>query len=158
MQRTTYLLHDSHPDQEGTKGPLTGKDTLGLKIHASILRKISSSVATFGLCQKTSQKYLRVLHAIFKWDNVSLLENPKMPEILPPRSCCRWYKHMHKVNLKEKVNSMFWTASKCCLFCYRLNESLKTTTRAPLGTLVFGSNNWTIRTEKVPKWALFNRT
>ena len=25
MQRTNHLLHDSHPDQEGTKGPLTGK-------------------------------------------------------------------------------------------------------------------------------------
>ena len=26
MQRTNHLLHDSHPDQEGTKGPLTGKN------------------------------------------------------------------------------------------------------------------------------------
>ena len=25
MQGTNNLLHDSHPDQEGTKGPLTGK-------------------------------------------------------------------------------------------------------------------------------------
>ena len=25
MQRTNHLLRDSHPDQEGTKGPLTGK-------------------------------------------------------------------------------------------------------------------------------------
>ena len=25
MQGTNHLLHDSHPDQEGTKGPLTGK-------------------------------------------------------------------------------------------------------------------------------------
>ena len=44
MQRTNYLLHDSHPDQEGTKGPLT---ILPNAFQFLFVRTIISSILQF---------------------------------------------------------------------------------------------------------------
>ena len=45
MQGTNHLLHDSHPDQEGTKGPLIGKYTKAMK--AACARLFFFSVFVF---------------------------------------------------------------------------------------------------------------
>ena len=46
MQGTNHLLHDSHPDQEGTKGTLTGKNIKNWKLYFK-WRKVNEAIGFF---------------------------------------------------------------------------------------------------------------
>ena len=60
MQRTNHLVRDSHPDQEGAKGSLTGKFYMSILFFSAVLkRKVH---VKFLLNARASHKALMLKH------------------------------------------------------------------------------------------------